>query len=188
MTIAQACDIAFEYGQNAAGQDGSLTKAFVTFKDNEKAIDDMVQALTEGYFVRKLNYDRAEARRVIGLNKYNHMNPKNNSDKNRTFEQEKIMGAIRTLVSRAKKMAGITKSSDTAEAEVARAAKEATAKAHESRLIKADEIVNPADNVDPFDALNRIVSTLAALQKKYAAKLTGDRGSAWRDWLAAAPR
>jgi hypothetical protein len=187
MTIAQACEIAFEAGKNYAGQDGMLTEAFVTFKANDKAIDDMVQALTEGYFVRKMGYDRAEARRVIGLKTYNHMNPKNNSDDNRTFEQQRIMGAVRTLVSRAKRMAGITKPADQ-DSEVARAASEAAKKAHESRLIKADEIVNPKDDVDVFDALNRLVLTMKSLQKKYSAKLVDDRGSEWRDWLANAPR
>jgi hypothetical protein len=187
MTVAQACEIAFEAGKNYAGQDGMLTEAFVTFKANDKAIGDMVQALTEGYYVRKMGYDRVEARRVIGLKKYNHMNPKNNSDDNRTFEQERVMGAVRTLVSRAKRLAGITKP-ENQDAEVARAAAEAERKNHEQRLIKADEIVNPKDDVDVFDAFNRLVSTMSAMQKKYAAKLVGDRGSAWRDWLAAAPR
>ena len=96
------------------------------------------------------------------------------------------MTAVRVLVSRAKRMAGITEAKpDTAvKAEQAKAEREA----HESRLIKADEIVNPADDVDAFDALNRLVLTMKSLQKKYAAKLVGDRGSEWRDWLANAPR
>ena len=188
MTPAQAITIAFEYGQTMAGQDGSLTNAFVTFKANDKVIDDMVQALTEGYFVRKLGYDRTEATRVIALKKYNDRNQDKNTDENRTFEQERVMVAVRVLVSRAKRMAGITKPVATAEQEASRAAKEAAKEAHESRLIKADEIVNPSDDVDVFDALNRLVLTLKSLQKKHTAKLTGDRGSEWREWLANAPR
>jgi hypothetical protein len=188
MTPAQAIAIAFEYGQTMAGQDGTLTNAFVTFKANDKVIDDMVQALSEGYFVRKLGYDRAEATRVIGLKKYNDRNPEKNTDENRTFDQERVMVAVRVLVSRAKRMAGITKAPETGEAEAKRAAKEAEAKEHEQRLIKADAIVNPADDVDVFDALNRLVLTMKSLQKKHTAKLTGDRGSEWRDWLASAPR
>jgi hypothetical protein len=188
MTPAQACDIAFEYGQTMAGQDGALTNAFLTFKDNEPVIQNMVQALTEGYMVRKLGYDRDEATRVIGLKKYNQLNPAKNTDENRSFDQERVMTAVRVLVSRAKRMAGVTKPADTAEQEATRAAKEAEKANHESRLIKADEIVNPADDVDAFDALNRLVLTMKSLQKKYAAKLVGDRGSEWRDWLANAPR
>jgi len=187
MTPAQAIAIAFEYGQTMAGQDGALTNAFVTFKANDKVIGDMVDALSEGYFVRKLGYDRDEAKRVIALNKYNDRNPDKNTDNNRTAEQERVMVSVRVLVSRAKRMAGITKASDP-EAEAKRAAKEADAEAHEARLIKADEIVNPADDVDVFDALNRLVLTMKGVQKKHAAKLVGDRGSEWRDWLANAPR
>jgi hypothetical protein len=188
MTPAEACVIAFEYGQTMAGQDGALTRAFTTFKANDKVIQDMVQALSEGYFVRKLGYDRDEAKRVIALKKYNDRNPDKNTDENRSFVQEQVMVAIRVLVSRAKKMAGLTKSVDAAEAEMTRAAKDAEKKAHEARLVKADEIVNPADTVDAFDALNRLVLTLKSLANKYSAKLTDDRGQAWRDWLAAAPK
>jgi hypothetical protein len=188
MTPAQACDIAFEYGQTMAGQDGMLTNAFVTFKANETVINDMVYCIEQGYFVRKLGYDREEAKRVIGLKKYNEKNPQNNTAENRTKEQERVMVAVRVLTSRAKRMAGITKPAETAEQEAARAAKEAGKAAHESRLIKADEIINPKDDVDAFDALNRLVLTMKSLQKKYAAKLVGDRGSEWRDWLASAPR
>lgn len=188
MTPAQAIEIAFDYGQTMAGQDGALTNAFVTFKANDKVLDDMVQALSEGYFVRKLGYERSEATRVIALKKYNDRNTDKNTDDNRTFEQERVMVSVRVLVSRAKRMAGITKPVATAEQEATRATKEAAKEAHESRLIKADEIVNPADDVDVFDALNRLVLSLKAIQKKHTAKLVGDRGSEWREWLANAPR
>jgi hypothetical protein len=188
LTAAEAVEIAFEYGQNIAGQDGQLTIAFKTFAKNDKVIGDMVQALTEGYMVRKLGYTREEAKVVIGKAKYNDKNPDKNTDNNRTLVQEGVMVAVRMLVSRAKRFAGITKAPATAEQEATRAAKEAEAKAHTDRLIKADEIVNPADNVDVFDALNRMVLSMKAIQKKHTAKLVGDRGSEWRDWLANAPR
>jgi hypothetical protein len=188
LTAAEAVEIAYQYGQNIAGQDGQLTVAFKTFAKNDKVIGDMVQALTEGYMVRKLGYDRAGAKRVIALAKYNDRNPEKNTDANRTAQQEGVMVAVRMLVSRAKRFAGITKAPATAEQEAKRATKEAEAKAHEQRLIKADEIVNPADNVDVFDALNRMVLSMKAIQKKHTAKLVGDRGSEWRDWLANAPR
>jgi hypothetical protein len=187
ITSTQACDIAYNAGQDYAGQDGSLTKAFAFFAKNETVVNDMVYCIEQGYFVRKMGYDRDEAKRVIGLKKYNHMNPQKNTAENRTKEQETVMGAVRVLVSRAKRMAGITKPADQ-NAEVNRAAADATKKAHESRLIKADEIVNPKDDVDVFDALNRLVLTMKSLQKKYSAKLVDDRGSEWRDWLANAPR
>lgn len=187
MTPAQACDIAFAYGENMAGQDGQLTLAFTTFKANDKVISDMVQALTEGYFVRKHGVTREEAKRISYLKKYNQLNPAKNTDENRTAEQEKVMGAVRVLVSRAKRMAGITKP-ENPETEVKREEAKAERDAHQARLIKADELINPADDVDVFDALNRLVLSMKSIQKKHAAKLVGDRGSEWRDWLANAPR
>jgi hypothetical protein len=187
MTPAQACDIAFEFGSSMAGLDGSLTQAFTTFKTNEQVLGDMIQALTEGYMVRKLGYDREESKRVIGLKKYNQLNPSKNTDENRTADQERVMVAVRVLISRAKRMAGITKP-ENQDTEVKRAEREAEKAAHEARLVKADEIVNPKDDVDVFDALNRLVLTMKSLQKKYAGKLVDDRGSEWRDWLANAPR
>ena len=188
LTATQAVEIAFEYGQNVAGQEGTLTTAFKAFANNEKVIGDMVQALTEGYMVRKLGYERDEAKRVIGLAKYNDKNPDKNTDKNRDAKQEAVMVSVRMLVSRAKRMAGITKPAASAEDEAKRAKREADKAEHEQRLIKADAIVNPADDVDVFDALNRLVLTMKSLQKKYAGKLVDDRGSEWRDWLANAPR
>ena len=188
LTATQACEIAFEYGKNVAGQDGTLTLAFKTFAKNDKVIGDMVQCLQEGYFVRKLDYSRDEAKRVIGLAKFNSDNPEKNTDKNRTAMQESIMVSVRMLVSRAKKAAGIGKPAATAEEVAKRAKRESDKKEHDARLIKADEIVNPKDDVDVFDALNRLVLTMKSLPKKYAAKLVDDRGSEWRDWLANAPR
>jgi hypothetical protein len=187
LTPAQAIETAYQYGHTMAGQDGALTNAFKTFAKDDQVIEDMVQALSEGYMVRKLGYDREEATRVISLKKYNQLNPSKNTDENRTAEQERIMTAIRVLVHRAKKMAGIGKPVDVAEREATRAAKEAEKEAHESRLVAADEIVNPPEDVNPFDALARLVLTMKSLANKHSAKLTGDSGMAWRDWLASAP-
>jgi hypothetical protein len=188
MTAAEAVEIAYQYGQTMAGQDGLLTVAFKTFAKDDKVIGDMVQALTEGYFVRKLGYTREEAKAVIAKAKHNDKNPDKNTDNNRTAQQEGVMVCVRMLVSRAKRMAGITKPAATAEAETRRATKEAEAKAHTDRLIKADEIVNPKDTVDAFDALARLALTMKAVANKHADKLVGDRGMAWRDWLANAPK
>jgi hypothetical protein len=187
ITPEAAIEAAFEYGRNIAGQDGNLTIAFKAFAENDKVIEDMVQALSEGYMTRKLGYDREEATRVIALKKYNDRNPDKNTDENRTFEQERVMVAIRVLVHRAKKMAGIGKPVDVAAREATRAAKEAEKEAHESRLIAADEIVNPPEDVNPFDALARMALTMKSFANKHSARIVGDQGMVWRDWLAAAP-
>jgi hypothetical protein len=185
MTAAQACQAAFEYGQSMAGLDGTLVKAIQAFKADDAVLSDMLDSLNVGYFIRKLNVEKAEATRIVGLLKYNE---NKQDDEHRTFEQERIMVAVRVLWSRAKKMAGVAKAEAQVKAEATRAAKEAEKTAHESRLIKADEIVNPKDDVDVFESLTRLVSTMKSIQAKHAAKLVGDRGSAWRDWLAAAPK
>jgi hypothetical protein len=185
MTAAQACQAAFEYGQSMAGLDGTLVKAIQAFKADDAVLSDMLDSLNVGYFIRKLNVEKAEATRIVGLLKYNE---NKQDDEHRTFEQERIMVAVRVLWSRAKKMAGVAKAEAQVKAEATRAQKEAEKEAHESRLIKADEIVNPKDDVDVFESLTRLVSTMKSIQAKHAAKLVGDRGSAWRDWLAAAPK
>jgi len=185
ITKEEAVKAAFEYGQSMAGLDGTLVRAIVAFRTNESVLSEMLTALNVGYVMRKLGVATAEAEHIVGLLKYNE---KKDDDKHRTFEQERIMIAVRVLWSRAKKMAGVPKAEAQAKAEATRAAKEAEREAHESRLIAADEIVNPKDDVDPFEALVRVASTLKALQNKYAAKLTGDRGSAWRAWIAKAPK
>lgn len=184
MTEAQACDAAFEYGKSMAGQDGDITLAFKTFKDKPESVDNIAAALREGYFVRKHSCDRDEAKRIIGLAKYNDRNPEKNTDGNRTQAQQNTMVAVNMLISRAKRFAGITKAVDTVKQEEAKAERDA----HQARLIKADEVINPADDVDVFDAMNRLVLSMKAIQKKHAIKLVGDRGSEWRDWLANAPR
>lgn len=187
MTAAQACDAAFKYGASMAGLDGSLTKALKAFKADKAVMADMLTALNVGYVVKKLAVSKTEATRIVGLLKYNE---KKQDDEHRTFEQQRVMDSVRVLWHRAQKLAGIVqpKSENQAKAEATRAQKEAEAKAHESRLIKADAIVNPPDDVDVFESLTRLVSTMKSLQKKHTAKLTGDRGSAWRDWLASAPK
>jgi hypothetical protein len=187
MTAAQACEAAFEYGSSMAGMDGTLTLAYKTFKDNESVLKDIDHSLAVGYMVRKMGYERSRALEVVGLLSYNE---KKQDDHHRTFEQERVMGSVRVLIHRARKLAGIIKPKSEAQikAEETRAAKEAEKKELESRLTKADEIVNPPADTDPFDALARLVLTLKSLQNKYSDKLIGDRGTAWRDWLAAAPK
>jgi hypothetical protein len=187
ITAEQACEAAYQYGSSLAGLDGSLTVALKAFKDNAPVLDEMLLNLNVGYLVRKLDYDRDYATEVVGLLKYNE---KKADDHHRTFEQQRIMDTVRVVWHRAQKMAGIVKpkTDGQVKAEATRAEKEAEKSAHESRLIKADEIVNPKDDTDIFESLTRLVSTMKALQAKHSAKLVGDRGSAWRDWLASAPK
>lgn len=185
ITREQAIETAYTYGSNLAGYDGALTKALVAYKSDATVLAEMLTSLCVGYTVKKLAVSKAEATRIVGLLKYNE---KKEDDEHRTFEQERVMIAVRVLWSRAKKMAGFEKSESSAKAEVTRAAKEAEREANNQRLIKADSIVNPKDDTDPFDALAALVVTLKHVQKKYADKLTGERGSAWRDWLANAPK
>lgn len=186
MTAEQACQAAYEYGSSLAGLDGSLTVAIKYYKDNESVMADMLVSLNVGYMVRKLGVDKAKATEIVGLLKYNE---KKADDHHRTFEQQRIMDTVRVIWHRAQKMAGVVKakSENQVKAEQTRAEKEAEKSALESRLVKADEIVNPKDDTDIFESLTRLVSTMKALQSKHAAKLTGDKGSAWRDWLASAP-
>jgi hypothetical protein len=186
LTPAQACEAAYEYGSSLAGLDGSLTVAIKYYKDNETVMADMLVSLNVGYLVRKMGYDKAKATEVVGLLKYNE---KKADDHHRTFEQQRIMDTVRVVWHRAQKMAGVVKakSENQVKAEQTRAEKEAEKTAHESRLIKADEIVNPKDDTDIFESLTRLVSTMKALQSKHAGKLVGDKGTAWRDWLASAP-
>jgi hypothetical protein len=185
ITREQAIETAYTYGSSMAGYDGALTKALTAYCDNAEVIAEMLTALNVGYIVKKMAVSKAEATRIVGLLKYNE---NKQDDEHRTFEQERVMIAVRVLWSRAKKMAGFPKTEAMAKAEVTRAAKEAEREEHSARLIKADAIVNPKDDVDPFDALSALVVTLKHVQKKYADKLTGDRGSAWREWLAKAPK
>jgi hypothetical protein len=185
ITREQAITAAFEYGASMAGIDGSLVKAIGAFKNDESVMAEMLAALNVGYITRKLSVDKAEAERIYGLLKFNE---NKQDDEHRSFEQQRVMDTVRVLWSRAQKMAGVPKKEAQVKAEATRAEKEAEREAHNSRLIAADEIVNPKDDVDVFDSLSRLVLTMKALQSKHAAKLVGDRGSAWRDWIAKAPK
>lgn len=187
ITPNQACEAAYEYGSSLAGLDGTLTVAIKYFKNNETVMADMLTNLNMGYLVRKLGVAKEEAAEIVGLLKYNE---KKADDHHRTFEQQRIMDTVRVVWHRAQKMAGVVKAKTEGQvkAEETRAAKEAAAEAHEQRLIKADAIVNPPEDVDVFESLVRLVSTMKALGNKHSAKLTGDRGAAWRDWLASAPK
>ena len=185
ITRDQAIAAAFDYGQSMAGMDGTLVRALVAFRTNVEVQAEMLAALNVGYVMKKLAVDKPEATRIVGLSKFNE---DKQDDSHRTFEQERVMVAVRVLWSRAKKMAGFPKTEAMAKAEATRAAKESERTATEARLVKADSIVNPKDDADPFESLAALVVTMRHLQKKYADKLTGDRGAAWRDWLASAPK
>lgn len=185
LTKDQAIAAAFKYGQSLAGLDGTLVKAIAAFKGDTAILGEIQAALNIGYVMKKLDVSKGEATRIVGLLKYNE---DKQDDEHRSFEQERVMVAARVLWSRAKAMAGVPKSEQAAKGEATRAQKEADRKANEARLIKADEIVNPKDDVNPFDALAALVVTMRHLQKKYAAKLDGDKGSQWREWLAKAPK
>ena len=185
ITRDQAIAAAFDYGQSMAGMDGTLVRALVAFRTNVEVQAEMLAALNVGYVMKKLAVDKPEATRIVGLSKFNE---DKQDDAHRTFEQERVMIAVRVLWSRAKKMAGFPKTEAMAKAEATRAAKESERTATEARLVKADSIVNPKDDADPFESLAALVVTMRHLQKKYADKLTGERGTAWRDWLAAAPK
>jgi hypothetical protein len=185
ITREQAITAAFEYGASMAGFDGTLVKAIQAFKADDSVLAEMLEALNVGYVTRKLGVDKEEATRIVGLLKYNE---NKEDDEHRTFEQERVMISVRVLWSRAKKMAGVAKAEAQVKAEATRAAKEAEREEHQARLIRADEIVNPKDDVDVFDSLSRLVLTMKSIRDKYAGKLTGDRGSAWREWLAKAPK
>jgi hypothetical protein len=124
--------------------------------------------------------------------KYNSKNPDKNTDDHRTAEEQRVIDTCRQMKSRAMALAGISDQTqaqrDALEsAQETREQKKRETEARESQLIKADEIVNPSDETDPIEALTRIALTLKALQKKYALKLKGDIGSAWRNWIDDAP-
>jgi len=186
MTKDQAIAAAFKYGQSLAGIDGTLSQAIKQFKTDTAVLSEIQTALNVGYVMKTLKVSKGEAERIVGLMKHNEK--KAGDDAYRTFEQERVMVAARVAWSRAKAMAGVPKSETAAKGEATRAKKEADRKEHEARLIKADEIVNPKDDVDAFDAIDGLITTLKNMQKKYANKLTGDRGAKYRDWIASAPK
>src|SRR6516162_371089 len=185
ITKDQAIAAAFKYGQSLAGLDGTLVKAIGQFKGDTETLTAIQGALNIGYVMKKLDVSKDEATRIVGLMKHNDKKP---DDEHRTFGQERIMIAARVLWSRAKAMAGVPKSEQAAKGEATRAQKDADRRANVQRLIKADAIVNPPAETDPFEALAALVTTMRHLQKKHAAKLVGERGTQWRDWLANAPK
>lgn len=103
------------------------------------------------------------------------------------------MVSVRMLVSRAKQLAGITDPEQQARQEKATATKEETkreAKALEARRQEAWEIVHPTINetLDVNIALQRLVGTIRSFMNEHSARITGDTGSAWREWLGKAPK
>ena len=185
ITREQAIATAYECGVSMAGIDGLLVKALKAYQNNQDVLTEMLASLNVGYLTKKLVVTDEEAKRIAGLLKYNE---KKKDDQQRTFEQERVMIAVRVLWSRAKKLAGFPKTEAMAKAEQTRAVKEEERKEHEQRLIRADEIVNPKNDVNVFEALSRLVLTMKSLRDKHADQLKGDAGTAWRDWLSKAPK
>jgi hypothetical protein len=189
ITREQAIATGLKFGQNLAGQYGSLTLALQAFKDDQEVRSEMLKAISIGYIMRKFDIDKAEATRIVGLKKFNE---KKVDDDHRTFEQERVMGTVRMLWSRANKLAGIVaeKTPNQIKADQTRAAKEAAKKVHESQMEQAWEIVHPTaptSDIDVDAAMARFVMAMRSYHDGHATKFTGDSGSAWRDWIAAAP-
>lgn len=197
MTKAEAIAICAKAGASYAGIDGSLVRAFKAFKTDKETLVEMSKALSVAYLTKKLEVSKDEASLILGLSRHN---PKIAQDnEHRTLEQERVLVSVRVLVSRAKEMAGFEKdkaksrgqkakkATDKANGAIATANADIDPKEH-ARLVKADAIVNPANDVDAFDAMSRVVLTLKSMERKYTKKLVGERGDAWRAWLAAAPK
>lgn len=199
MTKAEAIAICTKAGTSYAGIDGSLVRAFKAFKNDKETLDEMVKVLSIAYLTKKLDVSKDEAKLILGKSRP----PKDASkadDSHRTLEQERVLVSVRVLVSRAKEMAGFEKDKAKSRGAKAKKAKDKAAKGaiatanadidpkEQARLIKADSIVNPADDVDAFDAMSRVVLTLKSMERKYTKKLVGERGDAWRAWLAASPK
>ena len=189
MTAAQAIEVAFESGTSMAGVDGSLTIALKAFKDNESVQADMLMAFNVGYMMKKLGYDKHMATITVNKLKYNDKNEKKNDDNHRTFEEQRVCDTVRVIWHRAKNMAGIVRPKSEAQVKAATtaAAKEIERKEQEVRLQETWNIVHPDSEVDVNTVMSRFVSTMRNYHNGNAAKFTGDDGSAWREWLAAAP-
>jgi hypothetical protein len=170
----------------AAGLDVNLTRALIAFKNDETVQAEMLAAVNVGYMMRKLGYDKKEATRVVGLLKYNE---KKQDDAHRTFDQQRVTDNVRVVWHRAHKKARIVKpkSENQIKAEQTRAEKEASRKEHESRLEEAWGIVHPDNGADVDTVMARFVTAMRSYHDGHSAKFTGDTGSAWRDWLKAAP-
>ena len=189
ITREQAIAAGLKFGQNLAGQYGSLTLALQAFKGDEEVRSEILKAISIGYLMRKFDISKAEAERIAGLKKYNESKQ---DDDHRTFEQERVMATVRMLWSRANKLAGIVneKTPNQIKADQTRAAKEAARKVHESQMEQAWEIVHPtapATAVDVDAAMARFVMAMRSYHDGHAGQFVGDSGSAWRDWIAAAP-
>lgn len=197
MTKAEAIAICTKAGTSYAGIDGSLVRAFKAFEKDKETLTEMVKALSVAYLTKKLNVSKDEAVLILGLSRHN---PKiEQDDLHRTLEQDRVLVSVRVLVSRAKALAGFEKNKaksrgqknkkaqDKAKGAIATTNADIDPKEH-ARLVKADSIVNPASDVDCFDAMSRVVLTLKSMERKYARKLVGERGDAWRAWLATSPK
>jgi hypothetical protein len=194
--LAQAIEAFFDWGQSMAGVDGTIVQALKTFgtdsNTDKEARAEMWKALNCGYLVRKLGYTREHAAIVYGRMKYNSKNPDNNTDDHRTAEEQRVVDTCRMMKSRAMNLAGISDQTESqrdalTKAQAKRDEKKRIAEEREAELLKDHEIVHPSDETDPIEALTRVALMLKGLQKKYALKLKGDIGSAWRNWIDDAP-
>lgn len=188
LTEQGALDIAFEYGASIAGQDGFLTKALRQF--NTKAFTKrIIEHIAAAYYVKKFDYSKDKALATAGLMKHN---PEKQSDEYRTEGEERIMVSVRMLVSRAKKLAGIVDPDTVARQEKAntsRAEAKAERDALEARRNEAWEIVHPnLEEVDVNAAMKRMFATMRNFMNEHSGKFVGDAGTAWRDWIAKAPK
>jgi hypothetical protein len=65
--------------------------------------------------------------------------------------------------------------------------KESERKERQTHLEAAYAIVHPDNGSEIETVMARFVTAMQSYHNGHAAKFTGDQGSAWRDWLAAAP-
>jgi hypothetical protein len=185
LTKERAIQIAYEYGSSMAGADGILTAAFKAYAKDTETMAAMIKALSIGYMERKLGYTKEKATHTVGLHKHN---PKGErKDSNRTFEEERVMVAVRVLVSRAKQMAGITESAGNA-GNVSNT-KNTASETRKANIESLGKVVYPAkeEDIDVIAAMTRLVVTMMDYQNKHAAKFKQDDAKAWQNWLASAP-
>jgi len=196
LKLSDAIETFFDWGSNMAGVDGNIVRALKFWgtdsKEDKAARSELWKAMNYGYLVRKLGYTRDYAAVVFDRMKYNSKNPDKNTDDHRTAEEQRVIDTCRQMKSRAMALAGISDMSEKQrqsleDAAATRKEKKDKAEARESELLKDHEIIHPSDETDPIEALTRVALTLKSLQKRYALRLTGDLGSAWRNWIDDAP-
>lgn len=192
LTEDQALALCFQYGKTIAGQDGFLTKALEQFP-SEAFAKKATQQICAAYYMDKLSYSKDDAFIAVGKFTHNKDDATKQSGDYRTLKEERIMVSVRMLVGRAKQLAGIVNPETVARQEKANKTKEENkraADAVEAERQKAWEIVHPqvTEDFDVNAALNALVARIRSLMNEHSARITGDSGSAWREWLAKAPK